>query len=272
MMEKSFFSSQLFVHNMEKTLSSLLPSDHDSRPYLYSLLPPGKLFRPKLVYALAKDLTSPDLFSCYEKDFFHLALSLEVHHTYTLIHDDLPCMDNDEVRRGRPTLHMVFDEWHALLAGDALLNVSFGLLAKLPPSCLPQLLHYYSWATGPKGLIKGQVLDLQKDSNTTLLHELKTARLMQLALVGTALILQEEKKFTLRDFKILHRLGQRIGLLFQLADDLDDIKNEKESANAFQRNPEEAQKKMDDVKKDLEKIFREKKLPQLELFTMSFFT
>ena len=154
-----------------------LPKHQSAEFYNYALFPTGKLFRSKLISAFSKDhnlntITNNQILLCS---------SIEAHHTYTLLHDDLPCMDDDDERRGKPSTHIKFGEWQSLLTGDGLLNISYRLLSKIQSRNLNTILSIYSHALGPKGLIHGQVLDLSEEMNnnfSTLLltHELKTAR------------------------------------------------------------------------------------------------
>ncbi len=156
--------------------------------YHYSLFPAGKLFRPTLAAKLYEDLTGLTDFTV--KDPLPLlCVALEWHHVYSLIHDDLPCMDDDDFRRGRESSHKKFNEWKALLAGDGLINATYYLLSKIKHPRAQDLISFASWSLGPKGLIHGQELDLScKDisfKDVIRIHELKTGRLMQLACVGT---------------------------------------------------------------------------------------
>lgn len=204
---------------LEEHISPFLPEHNFRDVLLYSLIPSGKLFRPKLVHALAQDLDS------LTDNHLYLASSLEIHHTYTLIHDDLPAMDDDDYRRGKLASHKKFNEYSAILAGDALLNISFGLLSKINHPNLNQLISLYSEYTGAKGLILGQVLDLeiQKQSIERIIqiHTLKTARLIQLALEGSFLL----SNSTLKQSTI-SQLGLSIGISFQLLDDLSELAEE----------------------------------------------
>src|SRR5690606_35073769 len=111
----------------------------------YAVLPAGKLFRPKLVEAIALDL-GPQI----TQDHLHLATAVEIHHAYTLVHDDLPAMDDDQYRRGKLSTHAAFNEWKAILAGDALLIHSFNELNKIKNENHRFLLRFFSWATGAK--------------------------------------------------------------------------------------------------------------------------
>src|SRR4051812_30141025 len=153
----------------------------------YAVLPPGKLFRPKLVEAIALDIDQN-----FSRPHAHLATAIELHHAYTLVHDDLPSMDNDIMRRGKPTVHAQFGEWKAILGGDALLVESFRVLHQIEHQYASRVFKFFTWATGAKGLLLGQYLDLSAKGNLTLretlrIHELKTARLIQAATVGSYL-------------------------------------------------------------------------------------
>jgi len=206
--------------NIEETIKShldlYLPNHSFKDVLLYSVFPAGKLFRPKLVHAMAMDLGE------INEDHKFLASSIEIHHAYTLIHDDLPCMDDDDYRRGRESTHKKFNEWKAVLGGDALLSISMGLLANIKSNKLPELLHLYCEYTGPKGLILGQVMDLGLENETIdniiRIHTLKTSRLIQLALEGSFLL--SNSKIDQSD---ISSLGLDIGILFQLLDDLSEI-------------------------------------------------
>lgn len=197
----------------------------------YAVLPAGKLFRPRLVEAVALDLGKK-----FTQDHVHLACALEIHHAYTLVHDDLPAMDNDLIRRGKPSTHAKYGEWKAILAGDALLISSFEQLMKVQSPKIRELHRLFSWCTGGKGLILGQFLDLGSAGkvNTTevvRIHELKTARLIQAAVAGAAMI--SLNKFS-RDY---FRLGREIGITFQLLDDLNELTEVKLSPHEKDINP-----------------------------------
>lgn len=197
----------------------------------YAVLPAGKLFRPRLVEAIALDLDKK-----FSPDHVHLACALELHHAYTLVHDDLPAMDNDLIRRGKPSTHAKYGEWKAILAGDALLIASFEELMKVRSENIRELHRLFSWCTGGKGLILGQFLDLGSAGKVATpeivrIHELKTARLIQAAVAGAALISQ--KKFSRAYF----RLGREIGVTFQLLDDLNELADEKLSPHEKDINP-----------------------------------
>lgn len=195
----------------------------------WATFPAGKLFRPRLVLALAQDLDGITV------NHRHLASSIELHHAYTLVHDDLPAMDNDLIRRGKASTHAQFGEWKAILAGDALLIQSFYELTKIKHDELTTIVKFMSWATGAKGLIFGQYLDLEAKPQTfkdiIRIHELKTGRLIQLALVGSHLL--STGTFS-REYL---RLGSSLGISFQLIDDLTELAESSLSVHEKEINP-----------------------------------
>ncbi len=190
----------------------------------YSFFNGGKRFRPLLCYAAGEAMG-------LEADHITpFAMALEAIHTYSLIHDDLPCMDNDDFRRGQPTNHKQFSEDMALLAGDALLTEAFLILARAYPDCSGPLIEALSEGAGLAGMIRGQVLDLglgapvESLSDLIHLHEMKTGQLIALCFVGPALIANHSAS----DY---YELGLQLGLAFQIKDDLLDI--EEEDAASF---------------------------------------
>ncbi len=208
------------AHNyLEEVLKKELPDHSFSDVLSYATFPAGKLFRSLLIYSFSKDK------KCFDENQALWAASIELHHTYTLIHDDLPAMDDDDFRRGRESTHKKFNEWSAILAGDGLLAMSYGVLAKLPPEVLPRLLQLYHDYTGARGLILGQVLDLGGEDksldNLLTIHKLKTARLIQLSLQGSNILAGS----VLED-SICKQIGLNIGINFQLLDDLCELSDE----------------------------------------------
>jgi geranylgeranyl diphosphate synthase type II len=221
------FSARLnaYVARVEAGLDSLLPpaSTRPARIHeamRYSLQAGGKRLRPVLT------LVAAELSGSNSADPLPAAVALECVHTYSLIHDDLPCMDNDDFRRGRPTCHRAFDEATALLAGDALLTHAFRLLAARYAD-VPTLAHALtlelSDAASSEQLIGGQMEDLlaEKKSDATadqleFIHLNKTAAMIRASLVmgGLCAGLPEDALDTLR------RLGRELGLTFQIIDDI----------------------------------------------------
>lgn len=212
--------------NLEHLLKRHCPHHPIAEAYHYAVLPAGKLFRPQLVFAVAQDFGKLDARTLdHHSDHGLYASAIEIHHAYTLVHDDLPCMDNDDFRRGKPSTHKAYGEWQALLVGDGLLSLSYRLQSCMRSPHLPEVLNFFSWATGAKGLIHGQVLDLSEEmklSFKTLLetHKLKTARLIQASLCGSYLLLPDQQ---LKTFTKLFRLGHALGIAFQLLDDLTEL-------------------------------------------------
>ena len=239
-------------NNLKIHLDLSLNNHQVKEVYNYSVIPAGKMFRPWIVWSIANDLMSDSekekkSFETFSNSNSHalLASAIELHHTYTLIHDDLPAMDDDDFRRGRKSCHKMFNEWQAILAGDGLLNASYSLLSKLNTTNLANILKFFSWALGPKGLIHGQVLDLSEEmknsfDNILLTHELKTSRLIQVAMISSFLLIEDtdhHKKNQFDTSKSLFRLGKSMGIVFQLLDDLTEIAEENLSLHENEINP-----------------------------------
>ena len=189
----------------------------------YSFFNGGKRFRPQLCYAVAEAL------GMSLEQVTPFAMAVEAVHTYSLIHDDLPCMDDDDTRRGQPTNHIQFSEDVALLAGDALLTEAFLMISRGYSEKVSELISLLSDGAGLNGMIRGQVLDLGKGkpveslSDLIHLHELKTGQLISLCFMGPACIAGRN----LSDFK---DLGLMLGLAFQVKDDLLDAEEEDQAS------------------------------------------
>jgi hypothetical protein len=158
------------------------------------------------------------------------------------VHDDLPSMDNDDFRRNKESTHKKYGEWKAILIGDGLLNISYQFLSKIKktnPERVLELIKVFSHSMGPKGLIHGQTLDLSNEMklnfyNTVLTHKLKTARLIQVSILGgTYLAIPKNRKIE----KILWKLGEDIGIIFQLLDDLSELSERNLSKHEKEINP-----------------------------------
>ena len=212
---------------INKYLDKLIPLSNTPESVLYqaarySLLGGGKRVRPILAIATAESFHIP------EESVIHAASALELVHTYSLIHDDLPCMDDDDLRRGQPTLHKVFPESHAVLAGDFLLTKAFEILATAPnlsDSKKVRLIELLAKNSGGEGMISGQILDIDSEGKNIDIHTLnhihvnKTGALIAASLefggiIADATHLQQE---------VLSKFGLKIGLLFQIIDDILDI-------------------------------------------------
>lgn len=198
----------------------------------YSLLGGGKRFRPALAFATASVYRVPSSF------VLPWAMAAEMIHTYSLIHDDLPCMDDDDERRGRPTNHRRFGEATALLAGDALLTDAFGLIAESYSGSgliCSRLIELLSESAGSRGMIAGQMLDLAAEARghsrieeVNQLHHLKTGLMIRAPVVGAGILAQVDKD----ELELLSRFSIELGLAFQIADDLLDSHEDKQDGRS----------------------------------------
>ncbi len=205
---------------IEQRLDGLVPNRPETlyQAARYSLLSPGKRVRPLLVLQTAVCLGADPLAA------LDAACAVEMIHAYSLIHDDLPCMDDDDLRRGRPTLHKVFGEAIALLAGDYLLTYAFETLANSPlsPSQRIEMVRTLAFRAGSEGMIGGQAVDIESEGKTiseTLLlkmHKGKTAALLQACLALGAIAADAPEPVRLQ----LDSIGEELGLAYQLQDDL----------------------------------------------------
>lgn len=212
----------------EDTLNKLVPAKNDDplaemmESMRYSLLAGGKRLRPLLLMAAADAVGSDG------RKFVQAACGLEMIHTYSLIHDDLPAMDNDDFRRGRPTNHRVFGEGMAILAGDGLLTQAFATVLEQPgvePQVLIQVAREIAHAAGPTGMVGGQAIDLKAAGQfpspdvMVLMHRLKTGALFQAAVRSGALLAGGSAE----DVVCLGRFAEQFGLAFQITDDILDV-------------------------------------------------
>ena len=187
----------------------------------HGVLNGGKRLRPFLVMETAA------LFAADKSPALHVAAALECIHCYSLVHDDLPAMDDDDIRRGQPTVHKAFDEAAAILAGDSLLTYAFDILAgaDLDPQIRLDLISGLARAAGAGGMAGGQALDLEAETRKPdeagiiRLQAMKTGALMRFACEAGAII----GRAVAEDRERLAEYGSAIGLAFQLADDLLDV-------------------------------------------------
>ena len=209
----------------ETALKEYYQEDADLAPLLdaerYSLFAGGKRIRPLLTLEFCK------LFGGEEEAALPFACAVEMIHTYSLIHDDLPCMDNDDLRRGKPTNHKVFGESTALLAGDALLTGAFEAAASNPhvaPETALNAVRFLSNSAGRYGLVGGQMMDLEGEKKKLTLdqllklHSLKTGALISAAAVMGALAAGCEFSDACMEDVITY--AENIGLAFQIVDDI----------------------------------------------------
>lgn len=189
---------------------------------LYSLLAKGKRVRPRLLFAVL------NAYHCDTKKGYECACAVEMMHTYSLIHDDLPSMDNDTLRRGNPTCHVKYGEANAILAGDALLTHSFTYASKASVNQAQnlQIVKELSQSGGLDGMIYGQELDVDNHLDEKTLdvfdlekiHRYKTGKLIALPMVCGAILAGRND-----DIENWREIGYLIGLMFQIQDDLFDI-------------------------------------------------
>lgn len=219
---------------VEKTMDLLLPQPDDAEARLfeamrYSCEAGGKRLRPFLV------MQSANLFRVDRRCAARVAAAVEFMHTYSLIHDDLPAMDNADMRRGKPSCHKQFDEATAILAGDALQALAFEVLAAAEthsdPNVRIELVKELSQAVGGHGMCGGQMIDLLTEKEPELnigaitrLQRLKTGEMFAFASVSGAVLGKGSK----RAYMALHNFAQEFGLAFQIADDLLDAEGDPE--------------------------------------------
>ncbi|WP_041794737.1 polyprenyl synthetase family protein [Pararhodospirillum photometricum] len=216
-------------------LDSLMPTSGDPEDRVvaamrYASLDGGKRLRPFLV------LQSAQLFTVGRSCALNVAAAIEMVHCYSLVHDDLPAMDNDDLRRGRPTTHRAYDEATAILAGDALLTKAFEVLALTGTHADPQvradLVLELALASGARGMVGGQMIDLMAERGLlngvqdvaaiTRMHTMKTGRLISFSCVAGAILGKAPRPLR----QALAAYAHDLGLAFQIADDLLDVEGD----------------------------------------------
>ncbi|MDG3074195.1 polyprenyl synthetase family protein [Bacillus halotolerans] len=221
---KKTVEKQLFVYTENLNIPDSL-----KKSMLYSLEAGGKRLRPLIVLAVLH------AYGKSEKDGIPVGCAVEMIHTYSLIHDDLPCMDDDDLRRGKPTNHKVFGEATAVLAGDGLLTESFKLITshvsdEVSAEKRLRLVNELISAAGTEGMVGGQIADMEAENRQVTLeelesiHERKTAKLLGFGVIAGAILADapEEEIETLRVF------SSHIGIGFQIRDDILDLEGSEE--------------------------------------------
>lgn len=214
---------------LEHNIKQLQAAPRLKESMLYSISAGGKRIRPILLLATMEDL------SVNSQHGMAAATALEMVHTYSLIHDDLPAMDDDDLRRGQPTNHKKFDESTAVLAGDALLTYSFQVLSRMPKESVTTdtrlaLLSCLATAAGPEGMITGQMMDIRAENQRIsaeeleMIHEHKTAKLLAAAVDMGALLAGA----TTEQREGLGQFSYHIGIAFQIRDDILDVEGSTE--------------------------------------------
>ncbi|ANU23458.1 polyprenyl synthetase family protein [Planococcus donghaensis] len=213
----------LIQQEMAQLILSLSIPDSLKESMHYSLQAGGKRIRPILLLAVLHEMTGKE-----HPDALKVAAAIEMIHTYSLIHDDLPSMDDDDLRRGMPTNHKVFGEAVAILAGDALLTYSFGVVARLEHVSSDdkvRLIDLMSVSAGAEGMVGGQVLDIEGEEKQLQLeeleqvHRLKTGALLTFSILAGGILAQA----TNEEIIALSQFGQHLGLAFQIQDDILDV-------------------------------------------------
>jgi len=226
-----------FLQEHKQRLENVLPHyitrmaapETIKRAMAYSLEAGGKRIRPLLLFATLHSFgKEPDI-------GLPVACAIEMIHTYSLIHDDLPSMDNDDLRRGKPTNHKVFGEAMAILAGDGLLTYAFQVIAeaddaRISPMTKIRLIEELAKAAGPEGMVAGQVADIEGEGKQLSLEQLeyihrhKTGKMLQYSVLAGALLAGANDK----QLRHLDSFASHLGLAFQIRDDILDIEGSEE--------------------------------------------
>lgn len=240
---------KVFNHTIEEYLNTI-QDEELKQATEYALFPGGKRLRPFFMLITLNDLGFDF------KQGLYPALALEMIHTYSLIHDDLPAMDNDDFRRGKPSLHKAYGEALAILVADALLTDAFRyfLKAPIPAERKVRLTEFASSASGSAGMVFGQVLDIRNEvsdlKTLSLINRHKTADLFRIAFVGAGIIAGVES------LEALEELALNFGLAFQIKDDLDDFGKEAKLSYPNLIGKDESSKKLQEYKEKSLKLTR----------------
>ena len=218
----------MYTKRVDANLEVILPSASSKPERLhdamrYAIFNGGKRIRPLLVYATGESLNvNPELLDAP-------AVAIELIHAFSLVHDDLPAMDNDELRRGKPSVHKQYDEATAILAADALQPLAFSVLAnikKAPPGVELKLIQLLSRACGSIGMTGGQSIDLAAEGMTLTpnevehMYSLKTGALIHAAILSVSLL---SESISVEDTLALDRFSHNVGIAFQIKDDILDV-------------------------------------------------
>ena len=213
---------KFLINYIRKQKKSLLVS-----PMKYGVISGGKKIRAKIIFDTGK------LFNINEKKLINICVAVECIHSYSLIHDDLPCMDNDSIRRGKPATHKKYGEATAVLAGNSLLTLAFELITDKKYSITPkqkiEVVKSLAECSGHTGIAGGQQLDLKFENKKKKISQIidmqkkKTGKLFNFCFKAVGIVANK----SIKEKKSLGILGENIGLLFQLADDFLDIKGSK---------------------------------------------
>tara|TARA_B100000963_G_C22581749_1_gene651158 strand:- start:508 stop:1383 length:876 start_codon:yes stop_codon:yes gene_type:complete len=213
---------KFLINYLKKQDSSLL-----MHPMKYGVISGGKKIRSTIIFDAGK------IFNLTQKKLINICASVECIHSYSLIHDDLPCMDNDKIRRGKPSTHIRFGEASAVLAGNSLLTLAFEIIADknylINSKSKNDIIKSLAYCSGHTGIAGGQELDLKFENKKKNIKQIidmqkkKTGKLFSFCFYAVGVIAKKSNK----EKKFLSNLGEEVGLLFQLADDFLDIKGSK---------------------------------------------
>jgi len=213
---------KFLINYLNKQKKSLLV-----KPMKYGVISGGKKIRSTIIFDLGK------IFNIGEKKLINICAAVECIHSYSLIHDDLPCMDNDKIRRGKPSTHIKFGEASAMLAGSSLLTLAFEIISEkkylLNSKMKNEIIKSLASCSGHTGIAGGQELDLKFENKNKKINQIidmqkkKTGKLFNFCLYAVGVVANKSD----REKKFLSNLGEEIGLLFQLADDFLDKKGSK---------------------------------------------
>lgn len=257
MIETIINDYQVKINSRLDMLAALSGQHYDivSKAVRHSLLSGGKRIRPIILLEFYK------LFGGDDDCAYNFACAIEMIHTYSLIHDDLPCMDDDDMRRGKPSCHKEFGEDIALLAGDALLTDAFGVASKtlgIDPERIVRAISYLSAAAGTSGMVGGQVIDLKNEDREDYnliyqMYSLKTSGLIKAAAVCGAILAGADDE----QINLCEKYGENVGIAFQIIDDFLDLNSNEEDLGK----PTGSDEKND--KKTLIKVLGEDKAREL---------
>jgi len=222
LVKNAYKVDKFLINYLNKQKKSLLV-----KPMKYGVISGGKKIRSTIIFDLGK------IFNIGEKKLINICAAVECIHSYSLIHDDLPCMDNDKIRRGKPSTHIKFGEASAMLAGSSLLTLAFEIISEkkylLNSKMKNEIIKSLASCSGHTGIAGGQELDLKFENKNKKINQIidmqkkKTGKLFNFCLYAVGVVANKSD----REKKFLSNLGEEIGLLFQLADDFLDKKGSK---------------------------------------------
>tara|TARA_Y100001935_G_scaffold238555_1_gene225273 strand:- start:3561 stop:4454 length:894 start_codon:yes stop_codon:yes gene_type:complete len=238
-LNKENFESLLLERVNNQISKYIINTNEIDESMRYALSNPGKRVRPLLSYLVG------DVFNVNLNKLDGTASAIEIIHTYSLVHDDLPCMDDDNLRRGKPTLHVKYSESTAVLAGDAMASLAIDIILcdlNLSSDLKVQLLQFLMKTIGPEGMILGQIQDISFEDKLVTeeeilkMNELKTGALVEFSMLAPVIIAGE-------DIKQWSKIAKKVGITFQLIDDLLDIQETEEKLGKAAKKDKKKNKK-----------------------------